>query len=95
MHAVDWYVPVEIPFIALSASRWVFVAALCVYSSYKKSLTAWIMTSMVLGILIGLEFREFSQHLAFLRQIFLNLVKTIVAPLLFPHWLLVLLVIPI
>lgn len=41
------------------------------------------MTTMVLGVLIGYEFPAFSQNLKFLRQIFLNLVKTIVAPLLF------------
>ncbi|HMT73255.1 MAG TPA: cation:dicarboxylase symporter family transporter [Chitinophagaceae bacterium] len=83
IHAVDWNGVVDVPLIVLSVSRWAFVAALCIYSWFKKSLTAWIMTSMVLGVLIGVEFREFSQHLAFLRQIFLNLVKTIVAPLLF------------
>ena len=38
---------------------------------------------MVLGVLIGFEYRAFSQNLLFLRQIFLNLVKAIVAPLLF------------
>jgi proton glutamate symport protein len=38
---------------------------------------------MVAGVLIGYEFPAFSQYLVFLRQIFLNLVKVIVAPLLF------------
>ena len=41
------------------------------------------MFSMVLGIQVGYEHPAFSQNLAFLRQIFLNLVKAIVAPLLF------------
>ena len=41
------------------------------------------MASMVLGVLIGYEYPAFSQNLVFLRQIFLNLVKAIVAPLLF------------
>ncbi|HEX7847592.1 MAG TPA: cation:dicarboxylase symporter family transporter [Chitinophagaceae bacterium] len=82
LHVLEWNGIINMPEV-LSASRWVFIASLCLYAWFKKSLTAWIMVSMVLGVLIGYEFREFSQHLAFLRQIFLNLVKTIVAPLLF------------
>ena len=39
---------------------------------------------MAVGIEIGLDFpKEFSQNLKFLSTIFLRLVKTIVAPLLF------------
>ena len=38
---------------------------------------------MAIGTEIGLDFREFSQNLRFLSTIFLRLVKTIVAPLLF------------
>lgn len=83
LHVLSWYKIVDIPTVFLSASRWIFIAGLCVYAWFKKSLTAWIMVSMVLGVLIGYEFKEFSQHLLFLRQIFLNLVKAIVAPLLF------------
>lgn len=83
LHVLDWNKIMDIPDSALSVVRWIFVAGLCVYAWYKKSLTAWILVSMVVGILIGYEFRDFSQNLAFLRQIFLNLVKTIVAPLLF------------
>ena len=83
LHVLDWYNIVTVPSAVLSASHWIFVAGLIVYAWFRKSLTAWIMVSMVLGILIGYEYREFSQNLVFLRQIFLNLVKAIVAPLLF------------
>lgn len=83
LHVIDWETDLDIAPLILSASRWIFVLSLCVYAWYKKSLTAWIMTSMVLGIILGHEFPAFSQNLAFLRQIFLNLVKVIVAPLLF------------
>jgi proton glutamate symport protein len=83
IHVLDWNNFVEIDDSVLSVSRWIFVISLCVYSWFKKSLTAWIMVSMVLGVIIGYEFKAFSQNLVFLRQIFLNLVKTIVAPLLF------------
>src|SRR5690606_25164012 len=42
-----------------------------------------ILTAMAMGVEIGLDFPEFSQHLQFLSKIFLRLIKTIVAPLLF------------
>lgn len=83
LHVLSWNKIADVPYSVLSVSRWILIISLCVYAWFKKSLTAWIMVSMVLGVLIGYEYREFSQHLLFLRQIFLNLVKAIVAPLLF------------
>jgi proton glutamate symport protein len=67
----------------LMTSRWVVVAALVVFAIYKKSLTTWILVAMAIGVEIGIDFKEFSQQLSFLSKIFLRLVKTIVAPLLF------------
>jgi proton glutamate symport protein len=63
--------------------RWLFIAALCLYAIYKASLTTWILVSMVIGVEIGLDFPVFSQNLRVLSQIFLRLVKTIIAPILF------------
>ncbi|MET0636835.1 MAG: cation:dicarboxylase symporter family transporter [Chitinophagaceae bacterium] len=67
----------------LMASRWILIASLIFFAILKRSLTTWILVSMAVGIEIGLDFREFSQSLSFLSKIFLRLVKTIVAPLLF------------
>jgi len=67
----------------LMAIRWAFVASLVLFAIYKKSLTTWILVSMAIGIEIGVDFKDFSQQLSFLSKIFLRLVKTIVAPLLF------------
>jgi proton glutamate symport protein len=53
------------------------------YAFKKKSLTTWILTSMLLGIIVGIDFPEFSIQLKFVSKIFLRLVKTIVAPLIF------------
>ncbi len=83
LHVLDWSKIAVIPETVLSVSRWAFVVSLGIYAWYKKSLTAWIMMTMILGVLVGYEFPAFSQNLKFLRQIFLNLVKTIVAPLIF------------
>jgi proton glutamate symport protein len=67
----------------LMALRWIFVASLVVFAMFRRSLTTWILVAMAIGIEIGLDFREFSQNLKFLSTIFLRLIKTIVAPLLF------------
>ena len=82
LHVVAWYLD-AVPAAILFASRWLFVAALFGHAWFKRSLTSWIMVFMILGVVIGYDFPAFSQQLKFLRQIFLNLVKAIVAPLLF------------
>lgn len=67
----------------LKALRWIFIGSILLYAMYKRSLTTWILVSMVVGIEIGLDFPVFSQNLKVLSQIFLRLVKTIIAPILF------------
>ena len=67
----------------LQASRWVLVTSLVLFAVYKRSLTTWILVAMAIGVEIGLDFPTESQDLKFLSTIFLRLVKTIVAPLLF------------
>jgi proton glutamate symport protein len=67
----------------LLASRWLFVGSLVLFAVYKRSLTTWILVAMAIGVEIGLDFPAESQNLKFLSTIFLRLVKTIVAPLLF------------
>ncbi len=74
---------INIPSNILIIFRWVFVASTLVFALYKHSLTTWILVAMVVGVEIGLDFPDFSQNLQFLSKIFLRLVKTIVAPLLF------------
>jgi proton glutamate symport protein len=72
LYVSDWNNIINIPGMVLSVASWAFVAALGVYAWFKKSLTAWIMFSMVAGVLIGYLYPAFSQDLKFLRQIFLN-----------------------
>jgi proton glutamate symport protein len=80
VHFKEWF---TLPAKALIIIRWIFIASLVLFALYKRSLTTWILVAMAIGIEIGLDFREFSQNLKFLSSIFLRLVKTIVAPLLF------------
>ncbi len=49
----------------------------------KLSLTSWIFIALVIGILIGVFFPAFAVQLAPVSNIFLRLIKSIVAPLLF------------
>lgn len=74
---------VVFPETVLKTLRWCFILVLIGYAITKKSLTTWILVSMVLGIGIGMDFPVFSQNLKVLSQIFLRLVKTIIAPILF------------
>ena len=69
--------------IVLQVARWFFVTTLIIFAWFKKSLTTWILVAMAVGVEIGLDFPAFSQNLQFLSKIFLRMVKTIVAPLLF------------
>ncbi len=49
----------------------------------KLSLTSWIFIALVVGILLGVFFPEFSRNLAPISNIFLRLIRSIVGPLLF------------
>ena len=63
--------------------RWVILAALTLYASLRPTLTKWIILGMLLGAEIGYDFPAFAVHLRLLAQIFLRLIKVIVAPLVF------------
>ena len=67
----------------LTSLRWAGIALLVYYGYIKRSLTTWILVSMVIGAEIGYDFPTFAQNLNVLSKIFLKLVKTIIAPLLF------------
>ena len=49
----------------------------------KISLTKWILIAMVLGVIIGALWPEESQHLRILSTVFLRMIKSIIAPLIF------------
>lgn len=65
------------------AGRWVGVAGLVLYAWRRRSLTAWILVSMALGAEIGHDWPTVGQSARLLSLIFLRLIKTIIAPLLF------------
>ncbi|MEO6819052.1 MAG: cation:dicarboxylase symporter family transporter [Ginsengibacter sp.] len=82
-HLIDIYNFNSISPDFLRILRWVFITSLIIYAIYKKSLTTWILSSMIIGVEIGLDFPLFATNLKVLSNIFLRMVKTIIAPILF------------
>jgi Na+/H+-dicarboxylate symporter len=63
--------------------RWLAIAALAVWAARRKSLTIWILVAMVVGAEVGHDFPSVAVSLRVLSQVFLRLIRTIVAPLIF------------
>jgi proton glutamate symport protein len=63
------------------ALRWLAVLALAVFAVRRGSLTPWIFVAMVAGAELGFDAPAFAVELRVLSDIFLRLIKTIVAPL--------------
>jgi Na+/H+-dicarboxylate symporter len=77
------YGVLPLPATALTAVRWLAIAVLAAYAAARRSLTTWILASMVIGGEIGHDFPAFAINLRVLSLVFLRLIKTIIAPLLF------------
>ncbi|MGO9123731.1 MAG: dicarboxylate/amino acid:cation symporter [Terriglobales bacterium] len=71
------------PATMFTALRWLALSGLVLYACFHPSLTTWIFISMLLGAEIGHDFPAFGISLRLLAQIFLRLIKVIIAPLLF------------
>jgi proton glutamate symport protein len=59
------------------------VLMLIVYALKKRSLTTWILVCMIAGAEFGYDLPEVAKKLQVLSDIFLRMIKTIIAPLLF------------
>ncbi len=81
--AVNDYRPETVPHLVLLGSRWAAIAGLMAYGCLRRSLTAWILIAMVVGAAIGHDFPDAAVNLRVLSLIFLRLIKTIIAPLIF------------
>ncbi|MBE7178842.1 MAG: cation:dicarboxylase symporter family transporter, partial [Mucilaginibacter polytrichastri] len=82
LHAIDYWATGISPLI-LQASRFLAVFGLILLALSKRTLTTWILVAMVLGAEIGHDFPAFAINLQVLSKVFLKMIKTIVAPLLF------------
>ena len=63
--------------------RWLVLLTLVAYASFRRTLTAWIFVAMLSGAEIGHDLPAVATNLRVLAMIFLRLIKTIIAPLLF------------
>lgn len=82
-HVLKIYQLADVPIIVNLVLRWLVVVLFIIYAFLKKNLTTWILISMVAGAEFGYDLPEFSLNLQLFSKIFLNLIKTIIAPLLF------------
>lgn len=74
---------IVLPPALLTILRIISVFLLIVYAWRKRSLTTWILISMVAGAEFGYDLPSVAKNLQVLSEIFLRLIKTIIAPLLF------------
>lgn len=74
---------VQIPSELLFATRIAFIGALLGLAIVNRTLNTWIFLSMFIGIELGLQVPEIAVNLEIFSKIFLRLIKTIIAPLLF------------
>src|SRR5690606_674470 len=63
--------------------RWITAIVLTLNAVVRKNLTTWILTCLVLGVFVGLDFPDLAVAMHPLSQGFIKLVKTIVGPILF------------
>ncbi len=61
--------------------RWLAIALLALFAIRRRTLTPWIFVAMVAGAEIGFDAPAFAVNLRVFSDIFLRLIKTIVAPL--------------
>jgi proton glutamate symport protein len=69
--------------IAGIALRWLGIAALAFFAVRRRTITPWIFFAMVVGVELGFDAPRFAVQLRVFSDIFLRLIKTIVAPLIF------------
>jgi proton glutamate symport protein len=69
------------PHMAALGVRWIGVALLAAFAWRRKSLTPWIFVAMVAGAELGFDAPHVAVQLRVFSDIFLRLIRTIVAPL--------------
>ena len=74
---------VDIPAWLLKGSRLAAIVGLAAAAARRRSLTTWILIGMITGVEIGYDWPALAVDLRVLSQIFLRLIRTIIAPLLF------------
>lgn len=81
--ALHHYAGTDINANILTGSRWLTLVAFCAYAWARRSLTTWIMVGILVGAEFGHDFPAQAKQLQVLSGIFLRLIRTIIAPLIF------------
>ena len=79
----DHYASLNLPEGLLNPLRWLPVLVLFFYVLKQKSLTTWVFLAMLAGMEFGHDLPSIATDLDVLSLIFLRMIKTIIAPLLF------------
>jgi proton glutamate symport protein len=80
---MDYFEIVKISRTVLMIFRWISIVFIVGYAINKRSLTTWILISMILGAEFGYDLPQIAVKMQVVSMIFLRLIKTIIAPLLF------------
>lgn len=83
VHFFDYFSFINVPQAIMLGSRIFLIITLIWLALRRKSLTTWILISMVIGAEVGHDLPEYAVQLQIFSKIFLRLIKTIIAPLLF------------
>ncbi|NWJ53130.1 MAG: cation:dicarboxylase symporter family transporter [Bacteroidetes bacterium] len=83
LNLCQFYQFLSFPSLLLLISRWIAIVSIVWFAIRKNTLTTWILISMIVGAEFGEDFSKIAIHLDVLSKIFLNMVKTIIAPLIF------------
>jgi len=73
----------SLPAFVLLFSRWAAIAVFAGYAVFRRSLTTWILVAMLAGAALGHDWPKLAVNLRVVSMIFLRLIKTIIAPLIF------------
>ena len=83
VHLADHFTVLELPGWLLLILRWIPLIIYFLYAITKRKLTTWIFVSMLAGVEFGHDLPMVAKELNLVSQIFIHLVKTIIAPLIF------------
>jgi proton glutamate symport protein len=83
VHLVNKFISLDLSGSLLLVLRWIPIIFYFLYAFKKNKLTTWIFVSMLAGVEFGHDVPLIAKELNIVSQIFIRLVKTIIAPLIF------------
>ncbi len=81
LHGINFFSPLPKDYLVFG--HLLLILGMVTYALRRKSLTTWILISIVIGIILGRDYPGIALSLQPLSQGFIRLVKTIVGPILF------------